>query len=61
MDVSKITNVEVDGIDFNDYPDFCDAYILSAEINGVKMTEEELDELNEDSEFVHEKVYAQLY
>lgn len=61
MDYSKITNIEVDGIDFNDYPDFVDAYIYSAEYNGVEMTEEQLDELNEDSEFVHDCVYNQLY
>ena len=26
IDFSKITNVEVDGIDTKDYPDFCDAF-----------------------------------
>jgi hypothetical protein len=61
MDYSKITNIEVDGIDFNDYPDFVDAYIYSAEYNGVEMTEEQLDELNEDSNFIHDAVYNQLY
>jgi len=61
MDYLKITNIEVDGIDFNDYPDFCDAYIYSAEYDGVEMTDEQLDELNEDSEFVHDCVYNQLY
>ena len=61
MDYSKITNIEVDGIDHSDYPDFCDAYIYSAEYDGVEMTDEQLDELNEDSEFVHDCVYNQLY
>jgi len=46
MDLTKIDNVQMDDIDFNDAPDFVDAYISSADYNGVPMTEEELDELN---------------
>ena len=26
----EVTDVEVDGLDMKDYPDFCDAYIESA-------------------------------
>ena len=26
MDYKKIDNIEIDGIDTKDYPDFCDAY-----------------------------------
>ena len=40
MDESKITNVVLDGIDTNDYPDFADAYIVSADYDGREMTEE---------------------
>lgn len=61
MDFKLITNIKVDGIDFNDYPDFVDAYIDSAEYDGVEMTDEQLDELNENSEFVHDCVYNQLF
>lgn len=38
----------------NDYPDFADAFIASATINGRDATSQELDELNEDSSHVHE-------
>lgn len=61
MDLTKLENVEVEGIDTNDYPDFCDAYISYAEIDGVELTEDQLEEVNEDSEFIHEKVYAKLF
>ena len=61
VDYKLITNIKVDGIDFNDYPDFVDAYIYSADYDGKPMTEEQIDELNEDSEFVHDCVYSQLY
>jgi len=61
MDYKLITNIKVDGIDFNDYPDFVDAYIYSADYDGKPMTEEQIDELNENSDFVHDCVYSQLY
>jgi len=61
IDVSKLESVEVDGIDTNDYPDFCDAFISYAEMDGIELTEDQLDEVNENSEFIHEKVYEQLF
>ena len=54
MDYKKINNIEVDGIDTEDYPDFCDAFISSAFYDGVEMNCEQLEELNEDSDFVYE-------
>jgi len=53
MDYKKIDNIEVDGIDTKDYPDFCDAYISSADYDGVPMTDKQLDELNEDGDYVY--------
>lgn len=58
---AKIESVEVEGIDPSDYPDFSDAYISYAEIDGREATEEELDELNDDSHFVYELVWKQLF
>ena len=53
MNYKKIDNIEIDGIDTKDYPDFCDAYISSADYDGVPMTDEQLDELNEDGDYVY--------
>ena len=53
LDYAKISDVEVDGIDTADYPDFCDAFIAYAEYDGKEMTDEQLDTLNEDSDFVY--------
>ena len=61
LDYSQIDDVEVDGIDTRDYPDFCDAFIASASYMGRDMTEEELDKLNEDSDYVYEAVERRLY
>ena len=46
IDLSKIIQVQVNGIDTRDYPDFCDAYIDYAVYeDGTELTEEELDDL----------------
>lgn len=58
-----IGDVEVDGIDFNDAPDFCDAYISRAWWkDGNELSENEIDLLNEDfGEFVYQKVQDHIY
>jgi hypothetical protein len=56
LDYKKVGNIEFDGIDHKDYPDYCNAYILSAEYNGEQMTEQQIEELNEDVDFVYEKL-----
>jgi hypothetical protein len=61
MDYKLIDNIEVDGIDTKDYPDFCDAFIANADYNGKPMTDEQLDELNEDGDFVYECVQNHLF
>ena len=61
LNYDLIKNVSVSGIDMNDYPDFCDAYIESAIYDGRPMTEEELEILNEDSEYVQEVVHNYLH
>jgi len=61
MDYKKIDNIEVDGIDTKDYPDFCDAFIASADYDGKSMTDGQLDEINEDSDFVYECVQNHLF
>ena len=61
MNYKLITNIEVDSIDTKDYPDFSDAFISSCEYDGVPMTDEQLDELNEDYEYVQSCVYANLF
>jgi hypothetical protein len=60
MNYKKIDNIEIDGIDTKDYPDFCDAYISSADYDGVPMTDEQLDELNEDGDYIYEHIMDYL-
>jgi len=56
-----ITDIQVAGIDTNDCPEFCDAYIESAKLNGKEMTEEQLEAINENKDFVYEAIQKQLY
>jgi hypothetical protein len=60
MDYAKITNIEFDGIDHSDYPDYSDAYIVSADYDGVEMTDLQIEEINEDRDFVYEKLMDNL-
>jgi len=61
FDFNKITNVSLDGLDHGDYPDYCDAFIDSADYDGKKMTDKQLDDLNEDYELVHRLVWDNLH
>ena len=61
LDYRKINNVQIGGLDTEDYPDFCDAYIESADYGDREMTEEELDILNEDGSFISEEAHKSLY
>jgi len=55
----NMENIVVAGIDFKDYPDFCDAYIESAEKDGIPLTDQELDELDRD--FIYECIINQIF
>ena len=61
MDKSKITAIEFEDVDTCDYPDFCDAFISYAELDGVELTEAELIELNEDTDFVYNKLMENIF
>ena len=53
----NITNVEIGGLDWMDYPKFCDAYVEDCEIDGVAATEEQLNAINDDGQLVYEMVW----
>ena len=62
IDFSLIDNVVINGIDYSDYPDFCDAYIAEADYNGEPMSDEMIEVLNYDyTDFVLEQVYSRLF
>jgi len=56
-----VGNVELGGVDLEDYPDFVDAYIEYAEYDEVEMSVDQLAELNDNSEFVQDCVMDHLF
>jgi hypothetical protein len=61
MDFSKIKELEFDGINHKDYPDYCDAFVIFGLYEGRPLTDEELDIVNDNGEFVHEMLIDQLW
>lgn len=59
IDYSLISNIEFKGINHRDYPDYCDAYIVSAEYDCEQMTQEQIEML--DADFVYEKLIEQIF
>ena len=58
---AQIYNIDIDGIDLRDAPDFVDAYIMDARVDGRQATDEELDQMNDDAMFRYESIEASLY
>jgi hypothetical protein len=55
----ELQDVTIDGVHHNDYPDYCDAYIVYAEYadTGEQLTIQELDELQDQQpELVYELI-----
>ena len=58
LELQKITDVEIEGIDMKDAPDFVDAFISYGYYKDRDLTELELDYINDFCpEFVHCQVY----
>ena len=57
-----LQNIELEGVDYADHPDYCDAYVSYAEhLDGTPLTEDELDALNENHpEIAQEHAYESL-
>jgi len=62
---NEVTNIELGGVEMYDYPDFCDAYVESAEkLDGTPLTEVELEafsELEETASYINENAYESLF
>lgn len=44
-----ITSFEWDGLDFNDYPDFCDAYVTEAKfVDGTDLSDDDYGVMYDD-------------
>jgi hypothetical protein len=62
IQLSQLENIQIDGIDMEDCPRFCDAFVSSATLNGVPLTDEQLENLENDYEagiYIHDLAFAQ--
>ena len=59
----KVIDIEVDGVDSRDYPDFSDAYFSYACYeDGTPLTDDELNKLTEgNGDLLYEKAYDSLH
>lgn len=59
----KVVDIEVDGVNPSDYPDFSDAYFSYACYeDGTPLTDEELDKLaDQNGDILHEKAFDSLH
>ena len=59
----KVVDIEVDGVNPSDYPDFSDAYFSYACYeDGTPLTDQELDKLaDQNGDILHEKAYDSLH
>jgi hypothetical protein len=61
---TNLTDVQIEGIDYNDAMDFCDAYVSYAVYEDTlePLSDEDLDELNSNhSDLVYELVLEHIY
>ena len=55
-------SLEIEGIDYSDYPDFCDAYFSGGLFtDGTPLDAETLEKLNEDNYLIHETVWERIH
>jgi hypothetical protein len=63
IDFKKL-EMDIDGIDHEDYPDFSDAFCYSGSYDGRELTEEEIDYINDSDELdglIHQRVIEKLF
>jgi len=62
IDITQISDIDWDGVDYYDYPDYCDAFIISATYKGREMKSDEIDMLmDEYPGFCYDELWASLH
>jgi len=56
--IPSLSGIEMENVDSRDYPDFCDAYLGYAEIDGKPLSETDLEYVNENhGAFLNEQAH----
>jgi len=60
--LEEVEDMQFSDVDNSDYPDYSDAFVESATYKGREMTEEELNEINDDyRDFVYQKLMDWIF
>jgi len=51
--LQELESIEIEGIDTKDHPDYCDAFVAKAIWFDRELTDDELEIVNDDSDFVY--------
>jgi len=55
-------SLQVEGINYSDYPDFCDAYISGGYfVDGEPLDDEAIEKLNQDNDVIYSAVEKYIY
>lgn len=59
----NLASLKIDGIDFKDHPDYCDAYFESGEyLDGTPLPDDVLEELKDENiNLFYEMLYNSIY
>ena len=61
FDFKELSDIYIDGVDPNDYPDFCDAFIESGDYGDRELTEKECEWITDTyPDYVQDKALEQL-
>jgi hypothetical protein len=62
FNIDLLDDIEIDGIDMRDYPDFCDAFLVGASYKGRELTEDELEHVQESNpEWFYDQVWDTIH
>ena len=62
FNIDLLDDVEIDGINMGDYPDFCDAFLVCASYKGRELTEDELEYVQESNpDWFYDKVWDKIH
>jgi hypothetical protein len=55
-------SLQIENINYSDYPDFCDAYIYDGFfVDGEPLDDETIEKLNQDNDAIYEAVQRYIY
>lgn len=60
IDFNKVDNMSWEGIDHKDYPDYTDAFISECDYDGKPATDEQLEIINDNSDYKYEMLWEHL-